>query len=232
MRALVTGVSSGIGAGIAKFLSDKGWQVSGIDFTPPAESSIHYHALDLSQLENVAQFVSNHDCDYDAFIHCAGIREICNPCDLSMMEWCNIMNVNLNSAFVLAQSVIKRSIQNKKPLSVINLASISGIQAEPDRAAYVSSKFALIGLTKQLAFQFGHLGIRTNAIAPGVIETPLTQDYFTDDVLVEKIKRGTPVGYWGHVEHILPLVDLCLTNTYMNGAVLVCDGGWTAGKDL
>ena len=232
MRALVTGVSSGIGAAIAKFLLNKGWQVSGLDFNSPAEPSINYYPLDLSQLDNVVQFVTHHDCDYEAFIHCAGIREICNPCDLSPMQWCNIMNVNLNSAFILAQAVIKTSIKNKKALSIINLASISGIQAEPDRAAYVSSKFALIGLTKQLAFQFGHQGIRTNAIAPGVIETPLTQDYFTDEVLVEKIKRGTPVGHWGHVEHILPLVDLCLTNTYMNGAVLVCDGGWTTGKDL
>lgn len=230
MRILITGISSGLGASIATFLQERGWEISGIDKTTPQDATFNFYTLDLSDLEQVRQFAQNELKEYDALIYCAGIREICNPCALSLDEWCSILNVNLNSVFILAQALIKKAIRNDKPLNIINLASISGIQAEPDRAAYVVSKFALIGLTKQLALQFGKQGIRTNAIAPGVIETPLTQAYFSDDALTNKIKESTPVGYWGQPEHILPLVDVCLTNNYMNGAVLVCDGGWTTGK--
>ena len=232
MHALITGVASGIGAEISQYLLCRGWSVTGIDFKTPINKSIMNYVLDLGDLDSLSSFVNSHDCQYDALINCAGIREICNPCDLSIEQWSSVMNVNVGACFVLSQAVIKKSIENKKALSIINIASISGIQAEPDRAAYVSSKFALIGLTKQLAFQFGQYNIRTNAIAPGIIETPLTKSYFDDDKLVKKIKCATPVGYWGQVEHILPLVDVCLTNTYMNGSVLVCDGGWTTGKDL
>jgi len=232
MRVLMTGVSSGIGAGIAISLLKQGWSITGIDAKQPQAPTIEYHCLDLSNLQLLAEFLDEHQNEYDALINCAGIREICNPCDLSLDEWTRVMNVNVGACFVLAQSVIKKAIKSQKKLSIVNIASISGLQAEQDRAAYITSKFGLIGLTKQLAFQFGQQGIRTNAIAPGVIETPLTQDYFKDEAHAAKIRRSTPVGYWGQVEHLLPLVDLCLNNTYMNGAVLVCDGGWTTGKEI
>lgn len=232
MRALITGVSSGIGLGIARHLQAAGWSITGVDLVAPEEKWIEFHKLDLSELDSVMQFTQTTSTTFDAFIYCAGIREICDPCQLSIAEWSRVLNVNLNSAFILSQALIKTSLQQKQPLSIVYLSSISGIQAEPNRAAYVTSKFGLIGLTKQFAFQFGKYGVRTNAIAPGIIETPLTQSYFADPCLVEKIKESTPVGHWGTIEHIIPLIDICLTNTYMNGSVLVCDGGWTTGKDL
>ena len=90
----------------------------------------------------------------------------------------------------------------------------------------------MIGLTRQLAFQFGSQGIRVNAIAPGIIETPLTAEYFKNDAVVEKIKSSVPLGCWGQVRDIVPLIEVCLNNQYMNGSVLVCDGGWTTGKSI
>jgi NAD(P)-dependent dehydrogenase (short-subunit alcohol dehydrogenase family) len=232
MRALITGVSSGIGASTETHLLQAGWHITGVDNQAPQNQSIDYCALDLSQLDACSHFAEHQHQPLDALIYCAGIREICNPCELSIEEWMRVLNVNLNAAFILSQAAIKAAMAQKKPLNIIFVASISGLQAEPDRAAYVTSKFGLIGLTKQLAFQFGSYGIRTNAIAPGIIETPLTQSYFHNEAQVKKIKETTPVGHWGQVEHILPIIDLLLTNSYMNGSVVVCDGGWTSGKEL
>lgn len=231
-RALITGAASGIGAGIASELSELGYEVVVIDKSVPQnEVSAHYQ-IDLSDLEQVSAFVTEHRVYYELFVHAAGMREICKPTEVSLDLWQQVQNVNVNSAFVIAQSLIGSALSDHRKMNVISIASVSGFQAEPDRAAYVTSKYALIGLTKQLAYQYGQDGIRCNAIAPGVIETPMTAPYFEDLAQANKIADSIPVGYWGQVGHITSLVKLCLENDYMNGATLVCDGGWTVGRNI
>ncbi len=80
---------------------------------------------------------------------------------------------------------------------MINIASVSGLMAEPVRVAYVSSKHAVIGLTKQFAMEFGSKGIRVNSISPGVIQTELTDEYFQDDEMVQLIKDNHALHTWG-----------------------------------
>ena len=232
MKILITGAASGIGLGIAQSLHDSGHEIIGIDRQSIPDKRIAWHGVDLSCLNKVSDYARQSLDSFDPLIYCAGIREICNPIHLSLEMWSKVMDVNVNASFVLSQSLIKKAVTDKKPFNIVNIASISGLQAENDRAAYVTSKFALIGLTRQLAFQFGSQGIRVNAIAPGIIETPLTAEYFKNDEVVERIKSSVPLGYWGHVHDIVPLVEVCLNNQYMNGSVLVCDGGWTTGKTI
>lgn len=232
MKILITGAASGIGLGVAQALYDLGHDIIGIDQQPIRDTRITWHELDLSCLEKVSEYMHKNATSYDALVYCAGIREICNPLYLSLERWCRVMDVNVNAFFILAQALINQAIQDEKALNIVSIASISGLQAETDRAAYVTSKFALIGLTRQLAFQFGSQKVRANAIAPGIIETPLTADYFKNDLIVEKIKNCVPLGHWGQIQDIIPLVEVCLNNQYMNGSVLVCDGGWTTGKSI
>lgn len=231
MNILITGGASGIGRGLVEYFSTN-HAVTVVDLNPPIDiSNIQFISLNLLDHNQLSAF-----CDtalrYDVLINCAGTREIVPPHALHELEWRKVLELNLTVPFLLSQSQIQKALKEKKPLAIVNMASISGLQAEPDRCAYVSSKFGLIGLTKQLAFQYGKNGIRVNAVCPGVIETPMTEQYFSDSKMVENIKEATPVGYWGKVAHIVPLVEQCITNSYLNGSSLVCDGGWTAGKSL
>lgn len=231
MKILITGASSGIGESAALHLKKIGWQITGLDKNK-SKNKFDYHNIDLNDLNSVSKFIDEIDFDFDAMLYAAGTREICDPLSLSLEIWQSTININLTSAFLLSQACIKNAIQKKRKFNLVFISSISGIQAEPNRAAYVSSKFALHGLTKQLALQYGQYQVRVNSIAPGIIETPLTEHYFKDPSKIELIKKATPVGYWGKPEHIMSILDLCLNNDYMNGSIIVCDGGWTAGKDL
>lgn len=231
MKILITGISSGIGEKAAIHLQEQGWEVTGLDYLPPNEK-FNWHCVDFNDLHALTTFIETFDFNFDALFYAAGAREICEPTKLSLTDWQRVLNINLTAAFLLAQVSIKQAQINQRKLNIVFVSSISGLQAEPDRAAYVSSKFALHGLTKQLAMQYGHDNIRINAIAPGIIETPLTSSYFQDEAKADLIKKSTPVGYWGQTKHLMPILDLCLHNDYLNGSIIVCDGGWTAGKEL
>lgn len=230
MNILITGGASGIGLALTEYYA-KTACVTVLDKTKVDIATVESHCIDLLNIDQLHQF-NYYAKRFDALINCAGMREIISPDQLSESLWRDVLELNVTVPFLLSQRQIQLSLAHQEKLAIVNMASISGLQAEPDRCAYVSSKFALIGLTKQLAFQFGKEGIRANAICPGVIETPMTATYFQDEIMSEKIKANTPVGHWGNVDHLIPLVDQCINNAYLNGSTLVCDGGWTAGKSL
>jgi len=219
MKILITGAASGIGLGCVKAFAQH--QVTGIDRTE----------VDLSHICEVQKYCETLE-SFDAMIYCAGVREIEEPTALSYSMWEKVLNVNVNANFLISQKLIKNALAKNQKLSIINISSVSGFQAEPNRAAYVTAKHAVIGLSRQLGFQYARQGVRVNVIAPGIIETPMTASYFKDSMMAQKICTAIPTGKWGQVENLTPLIENCLHNEYLNGSVLVCDGGWTIGRDL
>lgn len=237
MNILVTGGNSGIGFEIVIEFIRKGFFVTVLDknltkLTPINHDKLSCIEIDLSNKNTVMEWLKNNEVFFDVVINCAGIREIISVLELSIPDWEKILTVNLTVPFVISQYVAQQAIIKKKTTNIINVSSISGLQGEPNRAAYCASKHGLIGLTKEMAIELGRYNIRVNAIAPGIIETELTNEYFKNEKIVELIEKNTPLARWGKPSNVVSGINFILENEFVTGSVLVIDGGWMAGKEL
>lgn len=238
MRALITGANGDIGFAILNYLLEQQAEVVALDKTVQRLQTISASSpkltllqADLSDLDNV-QRTLNALPAVDILVYAAGVREITPMVDLALADWQKIMSINMIGAFIISQWAAKLAIENRSPLCIIYISSISGLYGEPERAAYCASKHGLIGLAKSQAIELASYGVRVNVIAPGMIETELTRPYQANAKVMEQINRNIPLGRWGRPEHIVHMVDLIIKNDYLTGSTLVVDGGWTVGKQL
>ncbi len=164
----------------------------------------------------------------------AGIREIMPAQDLPVDEWRSVIDVNVNGVFISAQAFARHCIAAGKGGAIINTASTLGVMASTSRCAYATSKHAVVGMTKALAMDLAPHDIRVNAVGPGVIRTPLTERYFQDAEMAEKIRDIHAMGRWGQPSEIARAVLWLASDeaSFCTGHNLVVDGGWTAGKKM
>lgn len=238
-RAFITGASSGIGRALVSAFIRAGYYVDGIDKMPSAfDAEDHYRHHQLDVTNSLALSSLFESLEYggmnNVLINCAGTREICSISELTLTQWQDIFALNVTASFIAGRAFCERLVRLQLPGNVVNMASVSGLMGEPNRTAYVSSKHAVIGLTKQLALEYGKYHIRANSIAPGVIRTPLTEAYYHDAEQLEKIRRGQYLPMFAEPCDVAEAA-LYLTSEkarFVTGSTLVIDGGWTLGKDL
>lgn len=235
--AIVVGSNGGIGKEIVYQLLDNNYRVIGLDLKNSIFfDNFEFHQIDISDTKKLYDFdfkKFNFE-KYNVLINAAGIREILPLLDLDLTQWEDIISVNLTAPFILSKNFCKKLITEDIKGSIVNIASVSGMMGEPDRTAYVSSKHGLIGLTKQFAIEFGRKGIRCNSISPAITRTGMTEAYFEDEKILEKISNGIYTTRVGEPKDIAS-VTLLLANkdsVFINGSNFVVDGGWTCGKDL
>lgn len=238
-KAFITGASSGIGRALTRAFLDKGYQVIGIDRSSSVfdgELSYRHHQLDITDSSRLTTLfeAAEYSETNNILINCAGTREICSIASLTLAQWEHVFALNVTASFIAGRTFCQQLVSQQRPGNVVNMASVSGLMGEPDRTAYVASKHAVIGLTKQLALEYGKYGIRVNAIAPGVIRTPLTESYYHDAGQLEKIRRGQFLPVLGETQDVVDaaLYLTSLQTRFVTGTTLVIDGGWTLGKDL
>lgn len=243
--AIVTGAAQGLGFSTAQALRDAGARLALVDTNADGLTTA---ARELGGgADRVASFVSDladttavtalpnrvleHFGDIDILVNNAGIRHIDAFLDYPLDKWQQTLDVNLTAPFLLSQAAIPHLITKGKG-KIVNIASIAGTLAFHNRAAYNATKAALIMLTKTIALELGDKGIFCNAIGPGIIETPLTHEYFADPELRTNILRNSPMQRWGQPHEIAdPVVFLCSdASDFVNGTTLFVDGAWTAGK--
>lgn len=145
--------------------------------------------------------------------------------------WDRTVDVNLKGAFLVSRQFIPTMLAQGKG-AIVNTASIASHVAGGGGAAYTASKHGLLGLTRQMAFDYGRLGIRVNAICPGAILTGLTSHLVTPEGRNEHVDAaiaGTPAGRWGRPEEIARLVVFLASEDadFIHGAAYMIDGGWT-----
>jgi meso-butanediol dehydrogenase/(S,S)-butanediol dehydrogenase/diacetyl reductase len=170
--------------------------------------------------------------EVDILVNSAGVREIIPFLQLPFAEWQRVISVNLTGTFLCSQAIAQYLVAQGRGGKIINLASVAGLMAVPNRAAYVSSKHAVVGLTKEMALELADKNIQVNAVAPGVVRTSMTESYFGKPDVLASLRKAHPAGRWAQPEEIAGLILFLASSeaNFITGATFPIDGGFMAGK--
>ncbi|TCZ64096.1 SDR family oxidoreductase [Roseicella aquatilis] len=245
---LVTGGGSGIGREVCLAAAAEGARVAVGDLDAARAETVaaairgrggeaQAFRLDVTDPASVTAFVEGAETALgrlDVLVNSAGIREIVSVLDLSLEEWRRVLDVNMTGTFLPSQAFARRLVAQGRTGQIVNLASTLGLMAAPNRAAYTASKHGVVGLTKEMALELGERGIRVNAVAPGVIRTPMTERYFQDPEMSATIRGIHAMNRCGEPPDIARAILFLAEegNGFMTGSVLTVDGGWTTGKKM
>ena len=241
--ALVTGSSSGLGQAIAIALAEAGADVachcrtagqadatiSAITKTGRNAFEVNGELSDESASGSVADKVISEFGRLDILINNAGTIRRSPAVDYSADDWNTVIEVNLSSVFRLSQAAGKHMTERGSG-KIVNIASLLSFQGGITVPAYTASKSAVAGLTKALANEWAKFNVNVNAIAPGYIETKNTAPLRADETRNRQILERIPAGRWGAPEDIAGAAVFLSSeaSNYMQGHILVVDGGWMA----
>ncbi len=230
--ALVTGASTGLGAAIAVALAEAGAQVCCHGNTRSPESTCDYAISgDLSDPQTPKRLIAQTLERFgriDILINNAGTIRRAPAVDYSEEDWAAVIEVNLSSVFRLSQLVGRHLIENKRGGKIVNIASLLSFQGGITVPAYAASKGGVAQLTKALANEWAKHGINVNAIAPGYMRTNNTAALQADETRNRQILERIPAGRWGEPGDLAGAAVFLSSSAsdYVNGHVLVVDGGW------
>jgi len=241
-RALVTGASRGLGRAMAEALADAGADVvcassraGGARATMDAVRALGRETwevvADLGDRDAVPRMAEQVDAlgQVDVLVNNAGTIRRHPAADFPLADWDVVMRTNLDSAFLLSQH-FGRAMIARGSGKIVNVASLLAFSGGITVPAYTASKHAVAGLTKALANEWGKHGVQVNAIAPGYFRTDNTQALQDDATRAEQIGARIPAGRWGEPGDLAGAVIFLASRAsdYVNGHVLVVDGGWMA----
>jgi NAD(P)-dependent dehydrogenase (short-subunit alcohol dehydrogenase family) len=231
--AIVTGGSGGIGRACVARLPRDGFDVVSVDAVPPPGPQPARHVTaDLLDVERAVAAIRAACPSIDVLVNGAGVVEPVPFAEASLADWERVVGVNARAPFFLLQGLADRMPPGG---SVIGIASIEAItvlsMSGATSSIYASTKAALRSLTETLAVELGPRGIRVNAVAPGLIRTPMTALAQTD-ARDAWIRSHTPLGRWGDPEDVADVVGFLASpaSRFMTGTTLVVDGGISLGQ--
>jgi len=238
---LVTGASRGIGAAVARAVAVEGAGVAVNYFSSEREALLLVDELkalgvpalavqgDVGSEADVEAIFKNIETELgqvDMLINNAGISLRALVTETSTAQWQKVMDTNLKGAFLCCRRALPHMIRQQFG-RIVNIASIWGINGAACEAIYAASKGGLISLTKSLAKEVGPLGINVNAVAPGPVETDMLRKEL-DNEERNNLVTEIPAGRLGYPEEVASACVYLLSrhSSYINGQVLVLDGGW------
>ncbi len=242
-RALVTGASRGLGQAIAVALAEAGADVvcassrrSGTDDTAAfvhaagreawqVEADLADRAATLAMADEAERLAGR----IDILVNNGGTIRRQPAAGHSLDDWDLVLRTNLDSVFLLSQR-FGRGMVERGGGKIVNVASLLSFQGGITVPGYAASKHAVAGLTKALANEWGRHGVQVNAVAPGYMRTDNTRALREDAARSEQILARIPAGRWGEAEDLAGAVVFLASpaSDYVNGHVLVVDGGWMA----
>jgi NAD(P)-dependent dehydrogenase (short-subunit alcohol dehydrogenase family) len=246
--AVITGAASGIGGACALRFAREGARIAALDIAKPsaehrdalakAASDVLWAELDVrdeASIERAIAAVLARFGRIDALVNAAGVSGFGAVDVLEASEWDRVLDINLKGTYLVSKHAV-RPMKAQRSGSIVNLASIEGLEGMPGQAAYNASKGGVVVLTRNMAIDYGPLGVRVNCLCPGYIETPMTA-----------MLRGGPLahihdqfvamhmlGRAGQPEEVAACaLFLCSDDaSFVTGHALVVDGGFTAGRRL
>ena len=252
--AIVTGSTSGIGLAIARALAAQGADVmlngfgnaDEIEITRAEMARTHgvdvrYSGADMSQPEQIRAMAGEAHAAFgkvDVVVNNAGIQHVAPIEEFPEAKWDAILAINLSSAFHLIKAVVP-GMKARRFGRIVNIASAHGLTASPFKAAYVTAKHGLIGLSKTVALEVAEFGITSNTICPGYVKTPLVDAQIADQARAHGISEAAVVRDvllvhqarkdFVRVEELAALAVFLASDAAasMTAAALAMDGGWT-----
>ena len=236
-KVLVTGGSRGIGIEIVKIFLEQGADVHFISTSPSPHMEelsaladekgcqVIWHqgnVADEAQMTEIVEPLAKEGLD--VVVNNAGITRDGLVFRMSMEQWEQVMNVNLTSAFIVSKIAASQMIR-KRSGAIINMTSVVGEIGNAGQCNYAASKAGLIGLTKSLAREVASRGVRVNAVAPGFIDTDMTQKL--SEKILDEFKKQIPLGRTGAGREVAETVLFLASDSasYITGQVLNVDGG-------
>ena len=239
--AIVTGASRGIGEAIARSFAAAGAKVllaarkiDGLQAVAgslgPAARAFAGHTGKEAECVGIVRAALEAFGRVDVLVNNAATNPYFGPLlDTEAGAWDKTFEVNLKGYFWLAREVARHLTGRGAPGSIINVASVAGLEAAPLQGVYGMTKAAVLSMTKTLAFELGAAKIRVNAIAPGLVETRLASAIVQSESLLAEVMRKTPLQRHAQPEEIAGAALFLASDasSYMTGQAMVIDGGMT-----